>query len=145
MTAYEVKSFMKQHWRLKKEINAKYSSLIELRSMAEKTTSTLTGMPSSHSEGSKVENYAIRLVEMQIDMEECVNQLIEIRQKTVRMIDLASDPLARAILTEYHINGKTLEVTAETIGYSTRQIINIMNKSYEEIAEKISLNFIESL
>lgn len=140
MTAYEVKSYMSQCWRIKKEMRAKYSAIYELRSLAEGTTSNLTGMPSSHGGGSKVENYAIRLVTMRDDLEECVNKLYEVQEQTLHMIEMASDPLMRAILTEYHVNGKRLEETADTMGYSTRQTIRLMNKAYEDIAEKMSLN-----
>lgn len=140
MTAYEVKSYMSQCWKIKKEMRAKYSAIYELRSLAEGTTSNLTGMPSSHSEGSKVENYAIRLVTMRDDLEECVNKLYEVQQKSLHMIEYASDPLARAILTEYHINGKTAEQTAESVGYSRVQVFRILNKAYDEIADKMILN-----
>lgn len=141
MTPYEVKQYMKQGWKLRIELVAKYESVYTLRSLAEKATSTFSPVPSSPSSESKVEHYAIRMVEMQMDIEECVDRIYEIQQKTLKMIELASDPLARAILTEYHINGKTLDATAEGIGYSTRQTINIMNKAYQEISDNISLNF----
>ena len=126
MTAYEVKSYMSQCWRIKKEMKAKYSAILELRSQAESTTANLTGMPSSHNEGSKVENFAIMLVTMRDDLEECENKLGEVQQQTLRMIEYASDPLARAILTEYHFNGKTAEQTAESVGYSRVQVFRIM-------------------
>lgn len=140
MTEYEVKSYMSQCWRIKIEMRAKYTALLELRSQAENTSANLTGMPSSHNEGSKVENYAIALVTMRDDLQECEDKLYKVQQQTLRMIELASDPLMRAMLTEYHINGKKLDATAESIGYSTRQTIRIMNRAYKEIAEKMSLN-----
>lgn len=136
MTADEVRTYMKQCRRIKKEMVAKYNSLYELRSLAEKTTSTLTGMPSAHGAESKVEHYAIRLVEMQMDIEECVDELSKVQQKTLHMIELASDPLARAILTEYHIVGKTADLVAESVGYGRAQVFRLMNKAYEEIAQR---------
>ena len=141
MTAYEVRAYMSQGWKIRREIKAKLNAMEELRSMAEKTTTSFSLTPSApQGNSSRVESFAIRIVEMQEDMEECVNQLVEIQSRTQHMIELASDPIQRAVLTEYHLNGKTAEHTAEEIGYSLRQVWRIMNTAYDEIAEKMSWN-----
>ena len=136
MTSDEVKEYMSQCWRIKKEMRAKRTALMELRSLAEGTTQNLTGMPSSHSGGSKVESFAVAIGEMRDDLEECEDKLYKVQQRTLRMIEIVRDPLWRAILTEYHVNGRTADETAEVIGYSRSQIFRIMNKAYEEIASQ---------
>lgn len=139
MSPYEVKAFMSRSWKLRGEIRARYQRLEELRSMAEKTTTSFSLTPSTPQGNiSRVEAYAVRIVEMQEDMEECVNQLYEIQRKVQEMINLASDPLQRAVLIDYHLNGKTCSKVAGEIGYSERQVWRIMNAAYEEIAEKMS-------
>ena len=139
MTPYEVRAYMSQGWKIRKEIRAKLNAMEELRSMAEKTTTSFTLTPSvPQSNTSRVESYAILIVQMQEDMEECVKQLWAIQDRVQRMIELAPDPIQRTVLTEYHLNGKTAERTAEEIGYSLRQVWRIMNSAYEVIAEKMS-------
>lgn len=140
MTPYEVRAYMSQGWKIRKEIKAKLNAMEELRSMAEKTTASFSLTP--HASGdvsSRVETYAIRIVAMQEDMEECVNQLWEIQRRVQQMIELAGDPIQRAILTEYHLNGKTCEAVAEEVGYSDRHVRYLMNKAYEEISSNLSV------
>ena len=139
MTAYEVRAYMSQGWKIRKEIKAKLNAMEELRSMAEKTTTSFSLTPSApQGNSSRVESFAIRIVEMQEDMEDCIKQLVEIQSRTQHMIELASDPIQRAILTEYHLNGKTCEAVAEEVGYSDRHIRYLMSKAYEEIAYNIA-------
>ena len=139
MSPYEVKAFMSQGWKIRREIKAKLNAMEELRSMAEKTTTSFSLTPSApQGNSSRVESYAIRIVEMQQDMEEYVNQLYKVQTKVQKMINLASDPLQRAVLIDYHLNGKTCSMVAGDIGYSERQVWRIMNSAYEEIAEKMS-------
>jgi DNA-directed RNA polymerase specialized sigma24 family protein len=130
---------MSQGWKIRKELGAKLNAMEELRSMAEKTTASFSLTPRASGDvSSRVESYAIRIVEMQEDMEESYIQLVEIQSKTQKMIELAEDPIQRAVLTEYHLNGKTAEQTAEEIGYSLRQIWRIMNSAYETISAKLT-------
>ena len=140
MTAYEVRAYMSQGWKIRREIKAKLNAMEELRSMAEKTTTSFSLTPSAPGgNSSRVESYAIRIVEMQEDMEECLNQLVEIQSRTQHMIELASDPIQRAILTEYHLNGKTCESVAEEVGYSDRHVRYLMSRAYEEISRNLSV------
>lgn len=140
MTAYEVRAYMSQGWKIRREIKAKLNAMEELRSMAEKTTASFSLTPRASGDvSSRVESYAIRIVQMQEDMEDCVNQLWEIQRRVQQMIELAGDPIQRAILTEYHLNGKTCEAVAEEVGYSDRHVRYLMNKAYEEISNNLSV------
>lgn len=139
MTPYEVRSYMSQGWKIRKEIRAKLNAMEELRSMAEKTTTSFSLTPSApQGNSSRVESYAIRIVQMQEDMEECIQRLVEVTAKTQLMIELAPDPIQRTVLTEYHLNGKTCSEAAADIGYSERQVWRIMNTAYDEISKKMS-------
>lgn len=139
MTAHEVRKYMSQCWRIRKELHAKYTAISELRSMAEKMTSSFSQAPGgTPGNNSKVENYAIRIIEMHQDISEANRQLLDVIDKTKAMIEMAPDPLQRAVLTEYHLNGKTAEKTAEAIGYTPRQVWRVMNAAYEYIAAKMS-------
>ena len=139
MNAIEVRRYMSQAWRIRIELKAAYASRVELRSMAEKMTASYSLTPGGPHEGSsKVENYALRLVELSDDIAESEGKLIEVLEETKRMISLAPDPLQRAVLTMYHIEGRTAEQTAYEVGYSLRQIWRVMNSAYEEIAKRLS-------
>ena len=136
MDAYEVKQYLSQCWKIRCEILAKHESLYNLRSLAEKTTSTFSLTPSGHGEGSKVEHYAIQLVTMQQDMEECIQDLIRVQKEAEAMIEMLEDPMQRAILTDYHLNGIPINKLEDKYNYSRTQIYNIRRSAYRRIADK---------
>lgn len=137
MNAIEVRQYMSEAWKIRKELRAKLNAMEELRSLAEKTTASYSLTPGGQSEGSsKVENYAIRIVEMQQDMDDCIDNLWKHQREVQRLIEMASDPIQRAILTEYHLNGKKCEVVADEVGYSDRHVRYLMDLAYKEIASK---------
>ena len=139
MTSHEVRKAMSQYWRIRKELKAKENAMMEIRSKAEKMTPSFSQTPGGHGEtASRVEHYAVQLVEMQEDLEDATEALLVAMRKAQRMIELAPDPLQRAALTEYHLNGKTAEETAASIGYSERQIFRLMGSAYEYIAKMMS-------
>lgn len=138
MTAYEVRKKMSEAWKLKKEVMAKQEAMWELRSMAEKITTTFSPTPASpQGNSSRVENYAIRIVEMQGDMAESTEHLIDILREVMELIDMADEPIQRAALTYYHLNGHTAEQTASLIGYSVPQFWRILNEGYVSISENL--------
>lgn len=136
MTAYEVRQKMSRAWKLRKEIKAKQEAMEELRSVAEKVTASFSPVPGGGGSESRVENYAIRIVEMQGDLAEASDHLLDMLQEVMALIELADDPIQRAALTYYHINGKTAEESASAINYSTSQFWRVLNEGYVAISER---------
>ena len=138
MTAYDVRQKMSQAWKLKKEVSAKQDAMKELRSMAEKATASFSPAPSGAqgSGSSRVENYAIRIVEMQEDLMGASEHLIEALREVMALIELADEPIQRAALTQYHLNGKTAEESAACINYSVSQFWRVLNEGYVAVAER---------
>jgi len=138
MTAYDVRHKMSQAWKLKKEVTAKQEAMQELRSMAEKATASFSPAPSGAqgSGSSRVENYAIRIVELQEDLMDASEHLLDALQEVMALIELANEPIQRAALTQYHLNGKTAEESAAAINYSTSQFWRVVNEGYVAIAER---------
>lgn len=138
MTAYDVRQKMSQAWKLKKEVSAKQDAMKELRSMAEKATTSFSPAPggSQGSSSSRVENYAIRIVELQESLMGASEHLLNMLQEVMAMIELADDPIQRAALTQYHLNGKTAEESAACINYSVSQFWRVLNEGYVAVAER---------
>lgn len=137
MTAYDVKHKMRQAYKLRKEIRAKQEAMQELRSVAEKVTASFSPAPAGGSNGSsRIENYAIRIVEMQGDLAEASDHLLDMLQEVMALIELAEDPIQRAALTQYHINGCTAEEAADRIGYSQTQFWRIVDNAYIDISKR---------
>jgi len=138
MTAAEVKNEMKRVYWIKKEIAARVKRMEELRSMAEKTTQTFSHVPTAQSNGSRVENYAIMLVEMMMDLEERTNELIAIEKKVEGWINTVADPRVRSLLIDYHLNGLSVERISEQEHYSARWVFKLLASGYEEISVHIN-------
>lgn len=138
MTAYDVRRKMSEAWKLKREVVAKQEAMEELRSIAEKATTSFSPAPggSQGSSSSRVENYAIRIVEMQEDLMQASEHLLDALREVMALIELADEPIQRAALTQYHLNGKTAEESAKSIAYSTSQFWRVVNEGYVAIAER---------
>ena len=106
--------------------------------MAEKATASFSPAPSGAqgSGSSRVENYAIRIVELQEDLMDASEHLLDALQEVMALIELANEPIQRAALTQYHLNGKTAEESAAAINYSTSQFWRVVNEGYVAIAER---------
>lgn len=141
MTPYEVKVFLSDSWRKRKELVARYESMLELRSLAEKMTTTFSPVPSApQGNTSRVEHYAIRIVEMEQDLDEIFNEMDRLHKEAERLIDLVDETNKRQILTNYHLRGMKASQAAEEAGYSVRHLFRLLNESYEEISKKTALN-----
>lgn len=138
MTAFEVRAEMRRAYWIRREINARIRRMEELRSMAEKITPTFSQAPMGGGDGSRVENYAVLIVEMNHDLEEKTNELLEVEKKVQGWIEYVSDPRARALCIDYHLNGLTVDDVGAVNGYERRQVFRLLSEAYEEIAKKIN-------
>lgn len=138
MTPYEVREALKNCWRLKKEIRARERLLAELRSRAEKVTPSYSKAPKGGDASSRVESIAILIVEASIDMEERSLELIQALSDAESLIRLEEDAFKRSILTDYHLNGLSVEKIAEKEHYSDRRIWQLMSEAYRDISDRIS-------
>ena len=138
MTAFEVRSEMRKAYWIRREIKARVRRMEELRSMAEKITPTFSPVPGGGGDGSRVEHYAILIVEMTQDLEERTAELLEVEKKIQGWIDYISDPRARAIAIDYHLNGLDIAAIGAMNGYERRQLFRLLSESYEEIAKHVT-------
>ena len=64
------------------------------------------------------------------------NKLCAQYNDTMTLIELADEPIQRAALTQYHLNGKTAEESAACINYSVSQFWRVLNEGYVAVAER---------
>lgn len=140
MTPHEVRTYMSQGWKIRKEIKTRMSVMEELRSMAEKATTAFTLTPSApQGNSSRVESYAIRIVEMQQDANELMDQLLEVVTEIQKMISCVPDPVHRAILMDYHLRGIPLSTLEDKYHYSRTQLYVIRQNAYKLIASAYTI------
>ena len=135
MTSTQVEKKLKRFFWLKKEVMAKEQRLDELITAATHITAVLAPVRASTSGiSSKPEDYAIRSFELKMDLEDDMNRLIIEMTECERMISILEEPLQRAILIDYHFNGIPLRKLEDKYHYSRKQIYNIRQTAYENIA-----------
>lgn len=138
MTEYEVKEKLEQARNLKRELLAKERLLEELRTRAEKITPTLSDLPKAQSNGSRVESFAILIVELGLDIEEYSIELVNAIQDAESLIRIETDALKRSILTDYYLNRLSVARIAEQEHYSDRRIWQLLSEARRDIARMIS-------
>ncbi len=135
MTEKEVKVKLESIRHLRNEIRARERQLEELQAQATHITSVISYSKTFGSErSSQPENYAVNSYELVQDLDDKVGELYELMDEGMRMIDCLSDPLLRAMLIDYHINGLKMEAMTRQYHYSWRQIYNLRWVAYRKIA-----------
>ncbi len=81
------------------------------------------------SKENRTENHLVRYLALDEELRAQTGRLLALKRDILAAIDRVSDPLLCTILTAYYINAKTLEVIAEELNYSVRQISRLHQKA----------------
>lgn len=107
---------LRQYSKMTRDIVRRKERLEELTSIAEGTTSHITGLPGKGTGSDKVGDTAIDIITLRAELEVLLikseNEYIEI----TRFIEAVDDPKLRQILQYKRVNGLPWEQVAECIG-----------------------------
>ena len=108
---------LSQLYYLSKEIEMDQQRLEELRSRAESPSSpVLTGMPINHTNESRVERYAIKIVDLEAIIAKKQQQCIYERNRLEQFIGDIDDSLTRQIFTLRCVHGQGWLEIADNVG-----------------------------
>ena len=126
-----IRDTVKIQWRVEQE-----------RAKATKITTTLTGMPRAPGNHSKVEDGAVRVVDLTEAYNEVLTELSVMRQELEPMINALSNADDRAVMRLRYIKGFSAEDIAEAVHRTDRAIYYYLSRAEDELArrypEKIS-------
>ena len=130
-----VKEYLRQVFKLDKQINSKIEMLSELNSLATKCTQVLTGMPHNPS-GSKhsMEDTIIKIITLQEEINKDIDTLVDLKTEIMHVISSVPDSDCRVLLEKRYLSFKTWEDIAEDMNYGLRYI-HILHKKALAMAE----------
>ncbi len=131
------KDYLRQVFKLDRQINSKIEMLSELNALATKCTAVLTGMPHNPS-GSRhsLEDTIVKVIALQDDINKDIGGMVDLKSEIMQVIDSVPDSDCRVLLEKRYLSFKTWEDIASDMGYSIRYI-HILHKKALAMAEKI--------
>lgn len=120
-----IRDTVKLQWRVEQE-----------QAKATKITTTLTGMPRAPGNHSKVEDGAIRLVDLTEAYNEVLTELSVMRQELEPMISALGNADDRAVMRLRYIKGFSAEDIAEAVHRTDRAIYYYLSRAEDELARK---------
>ena len=144
MTSQEKKRWLRryrEHDVEIKQIDIQIDDLVSeidvLRSMAEKTTTSLTGMPTGKGGKSREDTYD-KMIDLSAEIDGkvdlFVNKKREVyakRKEIENALNKMDDPVLKQLLIERYVNGKTFEQIAVDMAYCIRQIWRLHGTALE--------------
>ena len=110
--------------------------LAEIETMATHITSVFSPAKSFSADPiSKPEEYVIQTEGLKDTLRKDYKKLLGQLEEAHKMISILSDPVERGILIDYHLNKVKIRELENIYHYSERQIYNIRQRAYENIAD----------
>ena len=127
----DAREFLQQAYKLPERINLKFERAEQLRSVAEKITTNITGMP--RGSGNAREEAIANLIDAETEILDDAKRLAEVNMDINGCLRQLSHPVYEMIIESKDCLGKSFEETAGIIGYSIRGAYTIHNAALDEI------------
>lgn len=128
----DAKTYLMQIINIDQQINSKLEQLTRLKALATHTTSTISDMPKSHNNNSRLESSVLKIIEMEHFIDSEIDRLVDLKAEASQQISLMKDARCRLILEARYINGETWEAIAAEMNYSVRNVQNLHGKALQE-------------
>lgn len=119
------KEYLSQGYKLNIRIKAKQERIEELRTIAEKSTQTLSAMPKGTSTGSRMEEIVARIDILQREIEDDLFDLLALKAEIAHVVRDVPDPEAALVLELRYLCYKPWREIAAEMHYSERQVFYI--------------------
>lgn len=131
MTNQEKKRYLQRYTNLNKAINQRLRERDRLRSLAEKCTSSITGLPRGGA--SDKETTWIRLAEIEEEINADVDKYVNMRKEIEAAINTVDDITLQTLLRYRYLNGLTWERVAVEMEKTWRWIHRLHSRALEAI------------
>jgi len=135
MTLSEAYQFLNRGRGLKHEIELLTKQIMEAEALAEKITSSLSGMPGSPSKDPHKFDRVVELTDVRISRKNQLKRtLVEIEQT----ISLLSDSNQRQVLSMFYVDGLSMDRIAMNMNYSIENVYVIRRKGVRALRDIMS-------
>ena len=130
------KEYLQQPYLLDKAINAKLAHYDQVKALATKTTTTLTGMPGGGGVSDKVGDGVARMVEISREIDDLQDQLVDKKAELLAVVNKVDDGQCRRLLKLLFIHLKPWSYIVEKMGISENHAKNrLLDKSLQKIQD----------
>lgn len=133
-----VKAYLRKARELDTLVHTKLSEIDRLRELAECLSSPRMGERVSSGKGNTSMQTVDKIVDLQDEIRKEIAELVSLIGEIHAKIELLENPIERAVLTEFYINGKTWGEIAVILGYGERQVHRKHGNALEHL--KMSFN-----
>lgn len=133
-----IKSYLNQARDLDKLIDSKLEQIDRLRSLAEKITTTLTGMPHATGTSNRVEYCIGKIMELEREVTSDIDKLIDMKSEIRKMIESVKDNRYRLLLEYRYLNNFTWERIAEEMIYEVRWVYELHGHALKELSKHVN-------
>lgn len=127
------KDFFEKCRRLDQRINAKLEEAQRVRALACRTTTSYSDEPRGGSAPqSKVEIGALRLIELEEELNATIDEYVDHRREAQRVIDVLSDSRYRDVLSWRYFSFWSWDKIAEAMGCERMQVWRLHGRALQE-------------
>lgn len=132
------KQYLEQVKRIDELIDEKCAEANRLEETLLKITAATNNEPVKHSQGDKMADTVAKIVDLQNEIKESVEQMVAIKKEVGNAIDSIQNPDHRLLLRLRYIQGKPWEEIAYTMSYSYQHVVQYLHPlALKEISYKI--------
>ena len=129
-----VKEYLGQAYRLDQRINSKLEQVASLNDLANKVTTTLTGMPKNPNRATSTMADAVtKIIDLQAEINSDIDRLVDLKREIVAVIKTVDNTEYQTLLEKRYLCFETWEQIAVDMDYSIQHIYRLREKAYEEI------------
>ena len=122
----EIEKLFESTANLNMQVDAKLGEISYWRNLASKTEVIFSSVNSgaSRKPGSKIEDCVIKITDIEESLKNDMNKIIELKTRTMQIIDKIDIPEYKSLLIHRYICDKTWEEIAEAMDYSYVHVVN---------------------
>lgn len=124
------KEYLQQAYKIDRILRSRFRQIESLESLATSATQAFGSTPlSSRTNGSKVENMAVRIVDLKNETERDSERLLRIRADIARAIRSVNDLTLEYVLEERYLNFRTFDQIADDMSMSRDHIFRLHRRA----------------
>lgn len=132
-----VKEYLGQAYRLDQRITSKLEQVASLNDLAEKATSTLTGMPKNPNNATSTMADAVaKIIDLQAEINRDIDCLVDLKREIVALIKTVDNTEYQTLLEKRYLCFETWEQIAVDMDYSIQHIYRIRDKAIAKLSTR---------
>lgn len=137
MEIAEIKSILSSGWHIERRLLDERLTIERLRCAASKATPSYSQVPGGAGDGQKIENYVLRIVELEEKCKRNIQQLIETQLQINCMIEALPETRLKLLMQKRYLDYKKWEEIAVEMSCSYRRVHQLHSKALNILSKKL--------